>query len=34
MITLQCRICDEEMSSMYFEENDIIECPDCWGDWE
>ena len=32
MITLLCRICDNEMSSIYFEADDVITCPDCWGD--
>jgi hypothetical protein len=31
MITLQCRTCDEPMESMWFDENDIVTCTDCWG---
>ena len=32
MITLNCRTCDEPMESMWFDKNDIIICPDCWGE--
>jgi hypothetical protein len=32
MITLNCKICDSEMSSEHFEIDDVIECPDCWID--
>jgi hypothetical protein len=31
MITLQCRTCDEPIESMWFDENDIVTCTDCWG---
>ena len=31
MITLQCRTCDEPIKSMWFDENDIVTCTDCWG---
>lgn len=34
MITLKCRSCDEPMESMWFSVDDVIECPDCWGDFE
>ena len=30
MITLNCRSCDEPIESMWFDENDIITCTDCW----
>lgn len=34
MITLNCRSCDEQMESQWFEADDIVICPDCWGDFE
>lgn len=30
MITLNCKICDEPMSSEHFEIDDVITCPECW----
>ena len=30
MITLNCRLCDNEMSSDLFDEQDIITCSNCW----
>ena len=32
MITLQCRTCDEDVSSMWLDENDVVTCSDCWGE--
>jgi len=32
MITINCRTCDEPVESMWLDENDIVTCPDCWGE--
>jgi hypothetical protein len=32
MITINCRTCDEPIESMWFDENDIVTCTDCWGE--
>ena len=29
-ITLNCRLCDEKVSSDLFDEQDIITCSNCW----
>jgi hypothetical protein len=30
MITLQCRTCDEDVSSMWLDEDDVVTCEGCW----
>lgn len=30
MITLQCRTCDEDVSSMWLDVYDVVTCVDCW----
>jgi hypothetical protein len=30
MITLNCKLCNDKMSSIYFEVDDVITCPKCW----
>jgi phage FluMu protein Com len=30
MITLNCKLCNDKMSSIYFEADDVITCPKCW----
>jgi hypothetical protein len=30
MITLNCRLCNEKVSSKFFDEQDIITCSNCW----
>jgi hypothetical protein len=30
MITLNCRLCDEKVSSEFFDEEDIVTCSNCW----
>lgn len=30
MITLNCRLCDSQVSSVMFDEQDIITCSNCW----
>jgi hypothetical protein len=30
MITLNCRLCNEKISSEFFDEQDIITCSNCW----
>lgn len=34
MITLNCRTCDEPMTSQWYEPDEIVVCSDCWGDFE
>ena len=30
MITLNCRLCDNAISSEYFDNDDVITCSNCW----
>ena len=30
MITLNCKLCNEKMSSEVFSIDDVITCPNCW----
>ena len=30
MVTLQCRTCDEDVSSMWLDEDDVVTCEGCW----
>jgi hypothetical protein len=30
MITLQCRTCDEDVSSIWLDASDVVTCVDCW----
>jgi hypothetical protein len=32
MITINCRTCDEPVESMWLDVNDVVTCPDCWGE--
>lgn len=31
LITLNCKVCDVEMSSIFYDESDVVICSDCWG---